>query len=251
MAIGDQGTLLTVDIDTVRLEAVGALPEHRVSLVSDQPVVVGGGHRAGDGLQGLVSREHRGIGLLLRLIRQTAGVNMPFGGEVTAALVEADVVGRGGLGAVPHAGVVFERDEVFHLLQDGAVGLGLAVPFLVGEISPLFHARHLAGLGIEGRRSILAHRDCLGPLPGALFGCRIALCAAIHGAERLDAVLRAVRDPHVVAGESAMPLARAIGQELQRAGSVRLQVVEFAPAGPHLYLNDLAPQDTRLGQVAN
>src|ERR1022692_4665229 len=80
-------------------------------------------------------------------------------------------------------------------------------------------------------------------------GRRIAYRAAIDGAERLDAVLRSIADPHALADKLAMALAGEIGQELQFRGRVRLQVGDLPPAGPHLHLDELAAQDTRLGGI--
>ena len=75
--------------------------------------------------------------------------------------------------------------------------------------------------------------------------------ADVGGAERLDAVLRAIGDQHVLAGKRAMVLGREIRQELQRAGRLRDDALDLAPAGPHLHVELLAAQHVRLAERAS
>ena len=127
-------------------------------------------------------------------------------------------------------------------------GLGRArftVALFVGEVARLFHGGHAAGLRLEVRLHLPAGGD---GLPG-----RLRLISSAVGsvsvrtsarAERLDAVLRAVGDHHVLAVEHAVVLRRQVGQEFQRAGRAGLDALDLAGRRRRIFMSSLSLRST-------
>ena len=174
---------------------------------------------------------------------------MSLGGEIAGALVHADVVGRSGAGRVPHARGSLEQDHVLAGIERGLGGPGMAAAFVVGEIAGLLHGRQAARLGIEARQQIAAGGDGERAVALAFVGGGLGPGGDVAGAERFDAVLRAVGDEEVVAIERAVVLGGQVGEKLQDAGRMRDHGFDFAAAGAHLHFHILAAQHVGLAEL--
>ena len=194
--------LLPVDVDLIGADPVGALPDERLTFVVHFLVVIGRDHAVGRRLHGLILGEHGGGSALA--VRHARALDMALGLHVAALLVHDNLVRGSGSGGIPEARAVLEEHYVLLLIQDGVGGAGLAVAFFVAEIGSLFHVDELAGLRIELGVEILARGEGNGSLLLARLPLPNRARGDIHAAELLNAVFRAIGDPHLGAVQAAV-----------------------------------------------
>ena len=97
------------------------------------------------------------------------------------------------------------------------------IAFLVAKVGFLLDPGKLAGLGIEGGEDVLAGGD-RGRRSGLLRRGRfIGAGGDVGGTEGFDAVLRAVRDPHLIALELALGLIGTLGEKVESGRTVGLR----------------------------
>ncbi len=239
---------VAVDLDRVGGDAVGALPDPRIPLVTSAVAAgaVARFHLARLRVHRSIAGEHAGVAFLV-LIGHAVGNDIAFGQKIVGALIQPDMVGCGGAGGVGNGRLAVERHHVLLLVERRLLGVSFAIAFLIGKITGLLHGGQLVGLRLKARRQLLAGSGGGGAIVFLFLHVGVGGSGDVAGAEAFDVVLRGVRDQHLVALQGAMVRGRLVGQKFQRARGVRRHRLDVAASGTHLHVDVLRAQHVRIG----